>query len=428
MALEEFRLDMERCSQCSYCKFIPLDQIKSRRFSKGCPSIAYNNFNAYSARGRFAVALSLLKKDSDYTPRVQDIVFKCDLCGSCDVSDKICRYNLEPLQMMHELRARLVEDGQELKEHAAVIEKLRKEENMVGGARSKRGDWAEGLDVKVISKAPAKVLFHAGCRYSYDKELWPSIKNAVTIFQDAGIDIGIMGKDETCCGARARYMGYKDDFKKFAQKTIKAWKAAGVKTVVTSCADCFHAFLRLYPPLGGEFEVLHTVQYLDKLIKQGKIKLTKPVNIRVTYHDPCHLGRQGEPYIPWNGKEKKIYNQIIAYEPKKPRYNGAWGVYDAPRDVLKAIPGLELTEMERIKEYAWCCGAGGGLKEGYPEFSNWTATERIEEAKSTGAEAIVSACGWCERNFNDAIGAAGDKMKVFDVADLVKQAMQPRRR
>ncbi len=428
MALEDYRPDMERCSQCSYCKFIPFDQIKSWRFAKGCPSIAYNNFNAYSARGRFAVALSLLNKQSEYTEKVQDIVFKCVLCGSCDVSDKICRYNLEPLQMMHELRTRLVEDGQLLPQHMAVIGHLRKEDNMMMEPRARRGDWAEGLDIKHIPAEPAEVLFHAGCRYSYDKELWPVIRNAVTIIKDAGVDIGIMGKDESCCGARAYYMGYHGEFVKFAENAIEMWKAAGIKTVVTSCADGFHAFTRLYPRLGAYFEVLHTVQFLDRLIKQGKLKLTRNVPVRVTYHDPCHLGRQGEPYVPWEGKEKKIYNQIVVYEPRKPRYNGAWGVYEPPRDVLRAIPGLELVEMERIKEYAWCCGAGGGVKEAYPDFSNWTATERIEEAKSTGAEAIVSACGWCERNFQDAIGTAGEKIKVFDIVDLVKQAMPPRRR
>jgi Fe-S oxidoreductase len=170
------------------------------------------------------------------------------------------------------------------------------------------------------------------------------------------------------------------------------------------------------------------VEYLDRLIKEGKLKLTRPVPLRVTYHDPCHLGRQGEPYIPWEGKEKKIFNQVVVYEPRKPRYNGAWGVYNPPRDVLKSIPGLELVEMERIKEYSWCCGAGGGAKEAYPDFSSWTAKERIEEAKSTGAEAIVSACGWCERNFLDSVSTSGDKMQVFDVVDLVKQAMKPRRR
>jgi Fe-S oxidoreductase len=218
-------------------------------------------------------------------------------------------------------------------------------------------------------------------------------------------------------------MGYKDEFVKFAEDTIKAWKSAGVKTVVTSCSDCFHAFNRLYPPLGAEFEILHTVQYLDRLIKQGRIKFSKTIPMRVTYHDPCHLGRQGEPYVPWEGVEKKVKGQIVVYEPRKPRYNGALGVYDPPRDVLKSIPGIELVEMERIREYAWCCGAGGGVREAYSDFSQWTATERIEEAKSTGAEAIVSACGWCERNFIDAISATGDKMGVFDITQLVKQAI-----
>ncbi len=423
MALEDYQADMERCSQCSYCKWIPLDHVKSWRFAKGCPSISYNNFLSYSARGRFAVALSLLNGQSTYTDRVVNIVYKCNTCGSCDVSDKICRYNLEPLEMMHELRFRLVEDGQVLPEHMAVIEHLRKEDNIMMKPRAERGDWAKGLDVKNITESPAEVVFHAGCRFSYDKDLQEKARTAVTLLKNAGVDIGIMGKDESCCGGRIYDMGYKEDFVKAAEKTTQAWKAAGVKTVVTSCADCYHAFSRLYPPLGENFEILHTVQYLDRLIKEGKIKFSKTVPMRVTYHDPCHLGRQGEPYVPWSGKEIKVENQIVVYEPRKPRYNGAWGVYDPPRDILKSIPGLELVEMERIKEYAWCCGSGGGAREAYPDFSNWTATERIEEAKATGAEALVSSCGWCERNFLDAISTAGEKMKVFDITDLIKQAI-----
>ena len=423
MALEDYKADMERCSQCSYCKWIPFDQVKSWRFAKGCPSIAYNNFLSYSARGRFATALSLLKGQSDYSDRVVDIVYKCITCGSCDVSDKICRYNLEPLEMVHELKFKLVEDGQLLPEFTLLIDYLRKEDNMMMKPRAERGDWAEGLDVKRIYDEPTEVLFHAGCRFSYDEELQETARNAVTILKSAGVDIGIMGKDESCCGGRAYDMGYNGEFVKFAENATQAWKAAGVKTVITPCSDCYHAFNRLYPPLGAHFEVLHTVQYYDRLIKEGKLKFSKNVPMKVTYHDPCHLGRQGEPYVPWEGKEKKIKGQIVTYEPKKPRYNGAWGVYDPPRDVLKSIPGVELVEMERIKEYAWCCGAGGGVREAYPDFSNWTATERIEEAKATTAEAIISACGWCEANFKDAIKASGDKMKVFDITDLVKQAI-----
>jgi Fe-S oxidoreductase len=277
--------------------------------------------------------------------------------------------------------------------------------------------------VKRVTEEPAEVLFHAGCRFSYDKELQETARTAVTLLKDAGVDIGIMGKDESCCGARAYHIGYKGEFTKFAENAMELWKSYGVKTIVTSCSDCYHAFKRMYPRLGAQYEVLHTVEYLDRLIKEGKIKMTKEVPLRVTYHDPCHLGRQGEPYVEWEGKEKKIKNQIICYEPKKPRYNGAHGVYDAPREVLKAIPGMELVEMERIREYAWCCGSGGGAKEGYPEFSNWTATERIDEAKATGAEALVSACGWCERNFKDSIESTGETMKIYDIADLVKKAL-----
>jgi Fe-S oxidoreductase len=423
LALEDYKADMERCSQCSYCKWVPLDQVKSWRFAKGCPSIGYNNFLSYSARGRFAVALSLLNGQSDYTDRVVDIIYGCTTCGSCDVSDKICRYNLEPLEMIQELKFRAVEDGQVLPQHTVVIEHLRKENNMMARPGAERGDWAEGLGLKLLPADSAEVLFYAGCRYSYDTDLSETARNAANILKNANVDIGIMGQEESCCGCRAYDMGYKDDFTRLAQENIKAWTAASVKIVVTPCADCYHAFLRLYPKLGAQFEVLHTVQYFDRLIKEGKIKLTKKVPMRVTYHDPCHLGRRGEPYVPWSGKEKKVKNQIVVYEPRKPRYNGAWGVYDPPRDVLKSIPGLQLVEMERIKEYAWCCGAGGGTKEAYPDFSSWTAMERIEEAKSTGAEALVSACPWCERNFMDAINTAGETMKVYDITDLLTQVI-----
>jgi len=423
VSLEEHIAEAERCGQCSYCKWIPMDQIKSIRFANGCPSIAYNNFNSYSARGRYLVANSLFNGWSTYSDRVLDIVYKCVTCGNCDVSCKVCRYNMEPLEMIHELRFKLVEDGQLLPEHMLYIDHLRKEDNMLLKPRAERGKWAEGLDIKHITSQPAEVLFHAGCRFSFDEELWPKARAAITLLRDAGVDIGILGADESCCTGRVYNIGFKGEFIKFAENNLEAWKTHGVKTIVTSCSDCYHAFKRLYPAQGSKIQVLHTVEYLDKLIKEGRIKLRKKVPLKVTYHDPCHLGRQGEPYVPWQGKEKKIKSQMVIYEPRKPRYNGAGGVYDSPREVMKSIPGLDLVEMERIREYTWCCGAGGGVKEAYPDFSNWTAAERIEEAKATGAEAMVSACGWCERNFQDAINSNGKKMKVFDIAELVQQAL-----
>jgi Fe-S oxidoreductase len=305
----------------------------------------------------------------------------------------------------------------------AVIEGLRKEDNMLMKPKAERGNWAEGLDIKDLTEEKAEVIFHAGCRLSYDQEQWKVARIAVNLLKKAGVDFGIMGKNESCCGGRAYRLGYRGEFTKFAQNNIEAWTKAGVKTVVTACADGYHTFKRLYPEAGSTFEVLHMVEFVDRLIKQGKIKMSKRIPMKVTYHDPCHLGRQGEPYVPWKGKEKKIRGQVVIYDPPKPRYNGAWGIYEPPRDVLRAIPGLELVEMERIKEYAWCCGAGGGVIDAYPEFSSWTAGERIEEAQSTGAGAIVSACPWCEKNFADAIAKDKVDMKVYDVLELVEQAI-----
>jgi Fe-S oxidoreductase len=423
MALEDYQADMERCSQCSYCRWIPLDQIKSSRFALGCPSVAYSHFHTYTARGRYLVARSLLKGRSDYTDRVRDVVFKCQACGSCDVSCKVCRYNLEPLEAILELKARLVEDGQSPRELVALIDHLHKENNSMAQPKADRGKWATGLDVKDLATEKAEVVFHAGCRFSYDPQLQQTARTAVSLLKNAGVDVGILGDKETCCGLRAYTMGYRNELSSCAAGLVKAWSQAGVKTVVTSCADCYHGFKRRFPDLGSAFEVLHTVEVIDRLIKKDRLKFTRSVPMTVTYHDPCHLGRQGEPYIAWKGVEKKIRNQVIVYEPRRPRYNGAWGVYDPPRNVLRSIPGIELVEMERIREYAWCCGAGGGVMEAFPDFAGRTAAERIDEATGTGAAAIVSACPWCERSFWDAVAATESKMKVFDVVELVKQAV-----
>jgi Fe-S oxidoreductase len=423
VALEDYRNDMLRCCRCSYCKWIPFDQVKSWRFAKGCPSVEYNKFQPYSAGGRLTAALSLLEGRSTYTDRFIDIVYSCLLCGNCDVACKVCRYNMEPLQAMHELRFKLVEDGQLLPEQMAVIEGLRKEDNMMMQPKAERGKWAEGLNIKNLAREKAEVVLHAGCRLSYDEELWKVVRTAASLLKNADVDFGIMGKDEACCGGRAFRIGYRGEFTKYAENNIEAWTNAGVKTVVTPCSDCYHTFKRLHPEVGTTFEVVHMVEFVDRLIKQGSIKFSKPIPMKVTYHDPCHLGRQGEPYVPWKGEEKKIRGQLVIYDPPKPRYNGALGIYEPPRDLLRAIPALELVEMERIREYSWCCGAGGGVIDAYPGFSSWTAAERMEEAKSTGAAAMVSACPWCERNFIDAAREASGNMKVYDLLELVQQAI-----
>lgn len=423
MALQDYLADMERCERCSYCKWVPMIKMTNPRFATVCPSIARYNFHAYSAAGKYHAALAFLRGRFGYSDGLIDILYKCQMGGACDVACKNSR-DLEPLEAMREFRAQCVQDGQLLPALIPVIDGLRKEDNLLQRPRADRANWAEGLRVKDITKDKAEVYFHAGCRFSYDEELWPIVRSAVTLLENAGVDIAIAGKDELCCGGRPYEMGYEGEFIKYAESNAEMLKNGGVRTVVTSCADCYCAFKVYYAKIGRkEVEVLHTTEYLDRLIKEGKIKLTKKVPMRVTYHDPCHLGRLGEPWIPWEGTEKKVIGQLIVHDPPKVFRRGTKGVYEPPRDVLRSIPGLELVEMERIKEYAWCCGAGGGVKEAYPEFATWTAGDRIEEAKSTGAEALVTACGWCERNFNDAIKERGNGLKIYDIVELVQQAI-----
>jgi Fe-S oxidoreductase len=424
MALKDFEKDMMRDSRCGYCKVIPHVMMTDTRFINVCPSIARFNFHGFSAGGRVVAGLSLLRDRIEYTDGFLDMIYKCQMDGACDVSCKIDR-DLEPLQVMQELRIKCVEDGQLIAGHMPVLEGLRKEDNMLQRKKADRGKWTEGLGVKEATKDKAEVLFHAGCRYSFDNELWPVVQTSISILKKAGVDVGIMGTDEACCGGRAYEMGYEAELVKYAEHNIQAWKTAGVKTIVTPCSCCYQTFKVLYDKIGKkpEIEIYHFTEYLDKLIKEGKLKFTKKVPMTVTYHDPCHLGRLSEPWIHWNGKEIKVAGQMIVHDPPKKYRRGGEGVYDIPRDILKAIPGLNFVEMYRIREYAWCCGSGGGVKEAYPEFALWTASERIKEAKDVGAEALVSACGWCKRNFTDAVKETGSKIEVLDIIDLVQRAL-----
>jgi len=424
MSLNDFRPMMERCSNCLNCKWVPFDKLKSLRFGENCPSVCYNNFNTYSARGRFQLGQIILDEDAEYSDEVTKVVHSCMACGACDVACKICRYNLEPLDHNIALKADAVEKGKILPKQQTIMDALKNEKTMIPGAEKKNSsDWAQGLNLKDLFKDKATVAFFPGCKYSYDKKLQGVARSSVQLLLDAGVDVGTLGEADTCCAGRAYQMGFMNEFDERADANIKAFKAAGVKTIVTPCSDCYHAFKRLYAAKGLDIEVLHMVEYIDRLISDGIIKFTKSVPMTVTYHDPCHLGRLGEQYIPWEGKEKKILKQVHTWDPVRPRYNGAYGIYDAPRSILNAIPGVKLVEMERIREYSWCCGAGGGCSETYPELSSWTAGERVTEANATGAEALVTACPWCESNFANATDENGNKTQVFDIIELVRRAL-----
>ncbi len=422
MALEDYRSDMELCAKCSICKFIPLERVKGFQPVNICPSISRYNFNAYSGGGRANIGVAMLENRLEYTDKLLHIIYNCQMCGGCDIS---CKYamDMEVLEPIYEFRIKAVEDGHTHPALERVVSSLRKQGTLVPGAKVRRGEWAEGLDVKDFTRQKVKVVYHAGCLTSYDKDMWKVARATVTLLQKAGVDVGIGGENESCCGGRVYQMGYREDFLRQAKRNMELFRESGVETLVTGCADGYHAFKVLYDEFGlkGNLEVLHTTEYLDRLIKEGRLKPTRKVSMKVTYHDPCHLGRLGEPYIHWEGKPIPGFQR--RFDPPKEFRRGTYGVYEPPRDVLRSIPGLKLAEMDRIKEYAWCCGAGGGVNETNPEFARWTAGERITEAESTGAEAIVTACPWCVQNFKDTIKENGSRLKVYDVVELLEKAV-----
>jgi Fe-S oxidoreductase len=413
MALADYQRDMEGCSRCSSCKWVPFNQIKSWRFAKNCPSICRYNFHAYSGSGRMIIGNSILSGRSELNDSVAEIIFRCQLCGACDTACKVYRDDIDLTEVLLELRAHCIEAGELIVEHMAVIDALKREDNVLGEPKARRGEWAAGLPVKDINKEQCEVLFHAGCRYSYDPDLRDTVRGQVRLLLAAGADVGIAGAEESCCGGRAYELGYRGEAENYADDLLSRVKASGARTLVTPCADGYAHLRYLYPRMGKELpaEVLHTTQYLARLADAGRLRLREPVDLLVTYHDPCHLGRMGEPFLAdWRDDKLK--------RPMSLKRAGRKGVFDEPRALLTSIPGIELTEMERIREYSWCCGAGGGVLEAWPDFALWTAQERLEEAVSTGAEALATACPWCVRVFRDAAAEANLDLPVYDLADL----------
>ncbi len=429
MTWQDFIHDMQRCTRCSYCKYIPWRLIRNFRFSEGCPSAARYHWHAYAAGGKFNLAYSLLQGAIDINDSLLEVVYKCLMDGSCDIACKV-QQDLEPLQHMQEFRVECVARGYLLPQHQPYLRSLRAEDNMLLRRREERGYWAEGLEVKRVTSDKAEVVFFAGCRYSYDQDLWPVARAAVHLLQRAGVDVGILGADEACCAGRAYELGYEGELMKFAEHQrdtlATVARTAGVHTLVTACSDCYSTFKVLYDKIGkkSDVEVCHITQYLERLIQEGRLRPRKSLDLNITYHDPCHLGRLGEPWIHWQGREyKPVGTQIWLHDPPKRFRRGTHGVYEPPRNVLKSIPGLELVEMYRTREYAWCCGAGGGVIDAYPDFAQWTAAERLEEAHEVGAEAIVSACPWCKRNFLDTAAITKDRIGIFDLVELVERAV-----
>jgi Fe-S oxidoreductase len=422
--LADYEKDMTRCARCSLCKWPPLAQVKSIQYSQVCPAISKYNIHAFSGGGKMIMGLSKLKGRIDYTDEMIDTIYKCSACGACDISCKYSR-DLEPLEVIHTLRATCVRDGAgPLPGHKAVLESIRNYDNPWQQPRRKKGSLAKKLDVKDARKERCDVLYFTGCTYSLRPELNDVVKTTLDILGRAGVDVGILGEDEPCCASPAYTIGDEELFAETARENIKLISSLGVKRVVASCAGCYGALKTKYPLVAPlDFEVINITELLAELLDEGRLNPGTQLDEVVTYHDPCHLGRQAEDPIEWSGSERKVLNHLVIHEPEREYNRGTYGVYEAPRRVLRALPGVELIEMERVREFSFCCGSGGGAKSAFPEFALATATERAREAASTEASTLVTPCPWCESNLSEGVAAAGTGMKVESLVTLLARSM-----
>lgn len=249
------------------------------------------------------------------------------------------------------------------------------------------------LEEKQIQTADAiEILYYVGCTASFDINVKEVGINTINILDALGIKFGILGAEEKCCGSPFLRIG-DYEFERLAEYNIRLFNSLNLKMLITACAGCYRTINQDYRKIGNlNMEVLHITQLLSKLIREKKIELKHEVPLKVTYHDPCHLGRHSN-------------------------------VYDAPREILKAIPGLELIEMDRIREFSRCCGAGGGFKAGFPDIQNRISKERVKDAEKTGAERLVTACPFCYQGLQIGINAIQSKLKMMDLSELVALSM-----
>ncbi len=349
-----------------------------------------SGFEPFFARGKMQIIRSLWQGKLELSKEMAEVIYQCPTCNSCS---EACAYDMDNVAMYEALRADLVEAGCGLEAHVPMNKAMVELLNPYERDNKLKNNWLEKLDFKVkdANKEQAEVLYYVGCTAALTPDIENVAINTAQIFKKLNIDFSVFGEHEVCCGSVAMRTGDRKAFNTVATKNYELFKKSGVKTIVTSCAGCYRTLKKDYADRMEELgiEVLHTIEFLNKYFKENNIQL-KNLGFNTTYHDPCHTGRHV-------------------------------GLYEEPREILKKVANL--TEMKTIKQAAKCCGAGGGLKKGFPELALEIAKSRVEEAEETGADYLVSICPFCYRNLADAIKARNSNIKMVDLTDLINQAL-----
>ncbi len=364
---------LHNCIRCGTCKYL------FRDYRPSCPSGEYFGFETYYASGRIGIARGIATGDLEWDETLLRPIFACTTCGSCEVQC-LAPHRDHIVEMIEELRAQAVERLGALPHHRAFAEKIQSVHNPYGAAHHGRR-----IATKLDLPRTAPVVYFVGCTSMYREN---EIRDATLhILSRLGVDFTVI--DEYCCGSPLLRTGQAGLAVQVAAHNVREIANSGARVVVTSCAGCLRTLRDDYESLGLStgVEVLHITEFLAEHLTREH--LTR-MDLTVTYHDPCHLGRHA-------------------------------GIYEAPRAALETI-GVETMEMSRNRANAWCCGAGGGVKSVFPDFALWTARRRLEEASETGAEVLTSACPFCRRNLSDT--ADGYRLDVRDVVELVDRALR----
>lgn len=384
------------CTHCGNCKYFYEYGATANLAAVSCPQgDRFYLDSYYGSRAKTSIARGLLSGKLKLSETVSHAVFTCTTCGACQ---QMCEVDVKPaiIRIIEALRYEAWRFG------APIPEPIRRWSAHIRVERNpymeKHADRLAWLPKEIKDSLPkkARYVYFVGCTSSYRQK---NIALAtVQLFKILGIDFTI-AEDEWCCGSPLLRTGQYELAKEFAEHNATLLDKYGAEGFITSCAGCFRALSRDYQKdfpegykdLVGDVmhaTVLHSSQVLAEMVRKGEIEFTSKFEAVVTYHDPCHLARH-------------------------------CGVYDEPRGVLKAIPGLKLVEMERSRQYAFCCGAGGGVKGAFPDYALETAIKRLKEAEETGATILASACPFCWRNLNDAIEATGSKLKMMDITEIL---------
>jgi len=392
--LEESTEELKRSildivSHCIHCRFClpscPLFDITQGWVTQGASGITQALY--------YAVKWDM----GENKDALRNLLFSCTTCNNCVVTCKKMSVGLDLVDAIEKGRQLLIEEMKgPMPEQKRALESLLKYSNPYGNLPAERADWAKGLDVPTFSEeADSEVLYYVGCTPAYDDRTQNVAKAIVQLLREVQIHFGIL-EGEECCGCPAHRMGEAVLFQELAKKNWEQFKSLGVKRIMTTSPHCYDTFVNRYPEeIKNRAEIKHYTQFFSDLIDQGKLSFKHRIEKRVTYQDPCYLGRHNN-------------------------------IYEEPRKILSSIPGIEIVEMRRTREDSLCCGGGGGrMWTDFSEEQARLADIRVKEALEVGAEILVTACPFCLINMEDAIKTTGleNSLEVKDLAEVMLDAI-----